>query len=201
MISVEECKYYEWLGRFFTGIGDAVELGPWLGRSTVHIVRGLQRSRAFRGRKLHVIDDFIWRSSWMDGHYPEAPPPDRASFRPLFEHHVQDVLAHVAVAEQRICETGENGHLPPLSWAAGPIEVAYIDCGRTRDVNEAWFAVLTPWFVPGQTLVVMQDWQTYRETPIQPYNETKRFTDGKGAALELIHELRAGQTGTFLWRG
>jgi hypothetical protein len=46
----------------------------------------------------------------------------------------------------------------------------------------------------------MQDGQTHRETPVQPYNETKRFTDGKGAALELFHDLRAGQVGTFLWR-
>lgn len=201
MISVEECKYYAWLGRFFTGAGEVIELGPWLGRSTVHIVTGLRRSRPFRGRKLHVVDDFVWRSSWMDRHYPGSPPADGECFRPLFERHAEAVLGDVAVAQQRICEAEGNGHVPALSWSAGPIELLYVDCGRTLEVNEAWFAVLSPWFIVDRTLIVMQDWQTYRETPIQPYNQTKRFTDGKGASLELVHELRAGCVGTFLYRG
>jgi predicted O-methyltransferase YrrM len=70
MISPEECKYYRWLGRFFTGAGAVVELGPWLGCSTVHILAGLERSPGFRDRRLHVFDDFVWRSSWMDRHLP-----------------------------------------------------------------------------------------------------------------------------------
>ena len=52
MITEEETKYYYWLGQFFKGIGEAVELGCWLGRSTFFILGGLQRSPSFRGKKL-----------------------------------------------------------------------------------------------------------------------------------------------------
>jgi hypothetical protein len=202
MISPEECKYYRWLGRFFTGAGAVVELGPWLGCSTVHILAGLERSPGFSDRRLHVFDDFVWRSSWMDRHLPATPPPaDGACFQPLFERNMGPLLARLVVTRRRL-GAGDPAHpLPPLVWSDGPIELVYVDCGRTFEVNEAWYAALAPSFIPGTTVVVMQDWQTHKETPVQPYNETKRFTDAKGGALELIHELRSGQVGTFLFRG
>jgi hypothetical protein len=34
MVSPEECQYYKYIGRFYSGRGALVELGPWLGRST-----------------------------------------------------------------------------------------------------------------------------------------------------------------------
>jgi len=201
MISPEECKYYRWLGRFFTGAGAAVELGPWLGRSTLHIVAGLERSPGFRGRRLHVFDDFVWRSSWMDGYFTGTPPADGACFQSLFERNLGSTVARVVVRRCRFGDAEHGEAAPPLTWTNGPIELLYIDCGRTYAVNQAWYETLAPSFVPGTTVVVMQDWQTYKEIPAQPYNETKRFTDAKGAALELIHELRGGQVGTFLFRG
>jgi hypothetical protein len=47
----------------------------------------------------------------------------------------------------------------------------------------------------------MQDWQLYKEQPPQPWNQTKQFTDSKGAALELVHELRDGAVGAFRFHG
>jgi hypothetical protein len=47
----------------------------------------------------------------------------------------------------------------------------------------------------------MQDWQLYKEQPPKWYNQTKEFTDSKGSALELVHELADGNAGTFLYRG
>jgi hypothetical protein len=47
----------------------------------------------------------------------------------------------------------------------------------------------------------MQDWQLYKEQPPQPWNQTKEFTDSKGAALELVHELCDGAIGAFRFHG
>lgn len=38
MISEEECRYYCYIGKFYSGKGEVVELGPWLGRSTFYIL-------------------------------------------------------------------------------------------------------------------------------------------------------------------
>ncbi|MDO9060875.1 MAG: hypothetical protein Q7U92_17905, partial [Bradyrhizobium sp.] len=38
MISEEEGQYYEYIGRLYRGHGEVIELGPWLGKSTRHII-------------------------------------------------------------------------------------------------------------------------------------------------------------------
>ncbi len=201
MITTEEKRYYVWVGRYFSGAGEAVELGPWLGCSTCHILTGLLSNGAFRGRQLHVYDDFVWRSAWMDGKYDgQDRPSNGGDFEPLFHAYMRDLSEHVVVEKRKIAPAAENASLPEISWNGAPIELLYVDCGRTWDSNEAWWRLLSPSFIPGRTLIMMQDWQTYKEEPRQPYNQTKEFTESKGNALELIHELRFGDLATFLFK-
>src|SRR5262249_9380154 len=94
-----------------------------------------------------------------------------------------------------------NEALPQLEWKGGAIEIIYIDCGRTIEANEAWWRIFASHFIPGRTLVIMQDWQLWKGQPPQWDNQTKECTDSKRAALELIHELRDGCIATFLYRG
>ena len=92
MTSDEEAQYYEYIGTLYEGFGAAVELGPWLGKSTRHIIRGLRGSPQFNNKKLFIFDDFIWRKSWMDRHAPEhLRLPNHSDFRALFESFVKDI--------------------------------------------------------------------------------------------------------------
>ena len=202
VISEEEKKYDEYVSRFYSGAGAAVELGPWLGCSTWHLLRGLTKNPAFSGRKLVVFDDFIWRSWWMDSKVEEK---DRvgpfASFRPVFERYTASLAHLMDVRQCKIANAEGNEHLPALSWNDGPIELLLVDCGRTIHVNQAWYDALSPHFIPNRTLVMMQDWRTYFELPARHINQTKQFTDGLGGALELVHELEDAGLATFLFRG
>ena len=63
MITHEEAQYYTYLGSFYEGRGRAVELGPWLGASTQHIVLSLANNPKFAGAQL-MFDDFTAR---LDG--------------------------------------------------------------------------------------------------------------------------------------
>jgi FkbM family methyltransferase len=202
MITDEEKRYFRWIGRSYAGAGALVELGPWLGCSTHHIVAGLERSPAFAGRRLHVYDDFVWRCSWMDGYYDLADRPENhGDFRPIFDRYAAPIADRIAADKVKFVDYDGNQALPQLEWKGGAIEIIYIDCGRTIEANEAWWKIFAPHFVAGRTLVIMQDWQLWKEQPPQWYNQTKEFTDSKGAALELIHELRDGCIATFLYRG
>jgi hypothetical protein len=202
MITDEEKRYFRWIGRTFTGEGAVVELGPWLSCSTHHIVAGLERSRELAGRRLHVYDDFVWRSAWMDGYYalPDRPG-NHEDFRPIFERYAAPLAGRLDVEKVKLADYDGNESLPLLEWRGGPVELIYVDCGRTFEANEAWWRIFSPHFVPGKTLVIMQDWQLYKEQPPQPWNQTKQFTDSKGAALELVHELRDGAVGAFRYHG
>jgi hypothetical protein len=197
MIIDEEARYYEYLGTLYEGRGAAIELGPWLGKSTRHIVRGLRKTPRFK--RLYVFDDFIWRSSWMDQYVSkDLRPPNHATFRDIFECFIKDDTASLQVSTAKIVDYEGNEHLPKIAWNGQPIEVMYIDCGRTFEVNEAWYRTFSPSFIPNVTLLVMQDWGTHRERLRLPYNQTLRFTRAH-PEIELIHELSDGMIATFLY--
>ena len=202
MVTDEEIQYYLWLGSLYTGLGHAVELGPWLGRSTTFILDGLKRSSHFKGRRLFAYDDFVWRASFMNDYVPSAERlAEGADFLPIFQRYTSDYRDMIHVEACRILLEDRNQHVPPLAWDKGPVEFLFVDCGRTYLGNHAWFDVFRPSFVPGVTVIVMQDWRTHREVPRKPYNHTLQFTEFLDEYLELIHETRKGGIGTFLWRG
>lgn len=201
MISEEEGQYYEYIGRLYRGLGEAIELGPWLGKSTRHIIRGLDKNPEFLGRQLHVFDDFVWRSSWMNRHIGDREQlPNHADFRHLFEKYAHGIRQRLAVTRGKIVDYDGNQELAQISWSGAPIEIMYIDCGRTLQVNEAWYRIFSPGLIPDISLLIMQDWRTHRERPRLSYNETYWFTAAH-PELEIVHEVKDGGIATFLYRG
>ena len=201
MITDEEAQYYEYIGALYEGHGEAIELGSWLGKSTRHIIRGLHKSSNFANKTLHVFDDFVWRSSWMDAYAAkDLCPPNHADFRPIFEQFVREILSDLTVKRGQLADYDGNEHLPRIEWDGRPIEIMYIDCGRTTEVNEGWFEIFSPSFIPDMTLLIMQDWRTHRERPRLAYNQTLWFTMAH-PEMELVHELQHGGIATFLYRG
>lgn len=203
MLTPAEKRYYAYITRFFSGVGAVVEVGTWLGLSTTHIVRGLLANPMFSGT-LHCFDDFVWRSSWMDrwliGTGLEAPA-DLESFEHLFREQTREIAPHIRVTRARLAGDSTNSQVPALQWSDGPIELCFIDCGRSLEVNEAWYRALSPHFIPRRTLLVLQDWQNHKAVPEIYWENMKIFTDSKQSSLELIHEVRRAGIGTFLYCG
>lgn len=203
MLTPEERLYYAYISRFYSGLGEVVELGPWLGHSTVVIAEALRGHPEFHGRKLFVYDDFVWRKSWM---LPAVAgmrvrtPEDHESFQPLFEQYVAQVRPLVSVHRGKFADFDGNGHVPPASWDRGPIELIYVDCGRELGVNEGWWRVFSPSFIVDRTLIVMQDWRHFSRVPELYWENTKLFTDSHAGELSLVHETRGGAIATFIYR-
>ena len=194
MVSHEECQSLLLHRSFLSGRGEVVELGPWLGRSTLFIVAGLEADPNLAGRKLHVFDDFVWRSAWIDKSYPYPDcPANHASFMHIFERYTEPVRALLNVERTRFIDYDGNERVPLLTWNGKPIELCYVDCyGRTFAANEAWFSLLSPFFIRDRTLMVLQVRGTHKEIPRMWFNQLKQFVDSKGNRLELVHELRPG---------
>ncbi len=201
MISDEETQYYEYIGAVYEGRGEAIELGPWLGKSTRHIMRGLDQNPKFAGKKLHVFDDFIWRSSWMDPYVSEQDKvTNHADFRPIFEKYTQELHSRLSVSRARISDYDGNEAVPRIHWNGDPIELMYIDCGRTVQANEGWWKIFSPCFIPDVSLLIKQDWRLHRELPRLAYTQTHSFT-ATHPELDLVHEVQDGGIATFLYRG
>jgi hypothetical protein len=202
MISMEEMQYYSYIGAFYAGIGHAVEIGPWLGASTQYIVRSLAKNPNFTNRKLYVIDDFVWRAEWMNSYVSDDEKlPNHACFRHLFDNYTSEIRHLLSVKRAKLTDYDGNDRVEQFSWDQGLIEFLYVDCGRTIVANEAWYKHLHQKFIPGRTLLMMQDWRLHRERPRKWYNQTLLFTESKGSELELLHEVSKGGLATFLFVG
>jgi hypothetical protein len=204
MLTESEKKYYCYIAAFYSGWGEIVELGPWLGLSTFYVASSLLANSHFNNRKLYVFDDFTWRTSWMDKWLVGTniiPPGNHASFQQIFESQLGDLMKDIIVQRRKICDYDGNENLPTLEWHGGPIEVLVVDCGRSLAVNEAWWTIFSSSFVPDKTLIIMQDWQNHKRVPEVFWENTKIFTDSKGQQLDLIHEVKNAGIATFLYRG
>lgn len=204
MLTKSEKQYYTYLMPFYSGKGEVVEIGCWLGQSTWFLFNALEKNPNFGDKKLHVFDDFTWRASamdkWLKGLDLQAPE-DRGSFLPLFEEQMKDFADRLEVKQRKISDYRGNEHLETISWSGEPIEIIVIDCGRLLEVNDAWWKVFEPSFIPDTTLIVMQDWQNYKRVPELFWENMKIFTDSKLEKLDLIHEVAYGATATFVYRG
>jgi hypothetical protein len=200
MITHEETQYYEYIGNLYQGHGEAIELGPWLGKSTRHIIRGLDKNPNFIGKQLYVFDDFVWRS-YMNPYFTDnLNQPNHSDFRHLFEEYVREIGSRLNVNKGKIVDYDGNENVPQIEWNGAPIEIMYIDCGRHLPVNEAWYRIFSPNLIPGMSLLIMQDWRTHRERPRRAYNETDRFTAAH-PELKIVHEVKGGNIATFLYQG
>jgi hypothetical protein len=202
MVSREEAQYYEYISGFYSGAGEAVEFGPWLGRSTFHIASSLRRNPLFEGHKLHVFDDFVWRPEWMNSYVPAKKRLTRhADFLHLFQEYTAPVRNDLQVTKCRFAPYDGNEALPVFSWNGKKIEMLFVDCGRTLEGNNAWYSIVKKHLISNQTLIFLQDWGTHREVPLKFYNQMHMFTGLIADELEIVHEVRDGTLAAFLYRG
>ena len=201
VLTREEIQYYHYITEFFTGEGEVVELGPWLGLSTHHLISSLTKNPNFNEKQLHVYDDFIWRSNWMDQHLnvKEELPGNYQDFFHLFTKSTHSIKEKIRVNKGKFSNAPGNEHIAQIEWLGSPIEMIIVDCGRTFKVNEGWYKIYSKYFIPGKTLIIMQDWRLHRQRPRKPFNQTLQFTE-MHPELDMIHEICNGGTATFLYK-
>lgn len=201
MLAQEDIQYYHYISRYYTGQGEVVELGPWLGLSTHHLMVSLSDNPAFHGRSIHVFDDFIWRSGWMDQYVKEEDRVlgNHQDFSAMFNKYASRIAGKLRIYKAKVAHCDGNEHVPVAEWDGKPIELIVVDCGRTLAANQGWYDIFSPAFIPGKTLVVMQDWRLHRERPRKSYNQTLLFTEAN-PRLHLVHEVTDGGVAAFIFR-
>ena len=145
MITPQERNYYHWLASSIgKDAGNIVELGVWLGASTAALSAGLD------GQTIHCFDQFDWEEldNWKSGiHLSEGD-----DFSGIFLDNMKRVGANVRVT---------RANLYDFTWTDGDIDLIVIDLGKYA--NELAYALMVfgPRFVPGKTIIVLQDYQYF----------------------------------------
>lgn len=179
LVSEAECRYLYWLtSRGHTGAGAVVEVGPWLGLSTLHLAAGL-RDAGFPAA-LHCYDQFVWRGDHVRKNLIPLRRGD--DFQPYFERNLRPLYPGLRVT---------RSELRHLVWADGPIEILFLDAPKHL-IDLSWaLAALGPSPVPGLSLLVMQDFLH------PPAYALPAVLSRLGECLRPLHVVQGGSTVGF----
>lgn len=182
MVSPPERRYLYWLtSRGYAGAGAVVELGPWLGRSTIHLAMGL-RENGYHD-VLHSYDRFIWDA--LQGTKASLPLQPGDDFQPYFERHVRPIYPQIQVHRQ---------DLHQAVWSGEPIEILFMDAPKRLPMIGSTLAAFGPSLIPGTSVIVMQDYLHFASYAIAVVMCTL------GDCLEPIHVVVGGSTVTMAVR-
>lgn len=157
MVSFEERRFLRWYAeKQFTGAGQIVDLGCWLGASTLPLLEGLAQNSnpATKQRKVYAYDRFIWEG-WMP----------LAGFGSLYsdgQSFVQEFRK--AVASWKDSVVVQEGDLTKLAWTGNQIEFLFIDAMKSWELARAICINFFPSLIPGVSLLVQQDFNHFYES-------------------------------------
>jgi hypothetical protein len=151
MLSDRERGLLYWLARnYFTGAGRIVDAGCFLGGSTVALAAGLRdRPRRPHHELIVSYDRFQIEDYTLEAFAPYLPSTGvGSSFREAFNHNVAS-FGDGEVREGDICTLG---------WSGEPIEILFLDVVKTWDVHEVVWTQFFPCLIPGQSIILQQDY-------------------------------------------
>ncbi len=152
MLSTAERALLYWLARdYYTGAGEIVDGGCFLGGSTLSLARGLiDGGHATERAHIHVYDLFA-SDPYMIEHYLKPLGINCAngeSFRPVFDANTRAVASLLRVNQGDICQIG---------WTGEPIEIMFIDISKHWSINDMLLTDFFPCLIPGRSVVIQQD--------------------------------------------
>lgn len=153
MTTPNEQAYFEWYARqLYTGRGAIVDLGCWLGSTTIPLARGLRANPTVG--TIHAYDQFVWER-WMAGTGAGASidpqPRPGESFEAAFRRRIAPwselVVTHAA-------------DLTTEAWHGGTIEFLLVDAMKSWELSDAISGAFYPSLLPGGYLL-HQDFAHY----------------------------------------
>jgi Methyltransferase domain len=152
MLTGEEGRLLRWVTEcYFSGAGAICELGTFLGGSTARLAYGLSKNANTSNKKIQCFD----RYECAEHHKQQLlyqhgiKPFDGVDILPISK---QMLAAFADYIEFNKCD------ILDAYWDNGPIEVLFIDIAKTRQTNDHVMATFFPHLIPGQSLVIQQDY-------------------------------------------
>ena len=149
MLYEDERRYLTWLTKSqYQGWGAIVDLGCWLGCSTVCMAEGLRQSG--KQGKVAAFDLFEWDPGYMAQDAPGVQLPYGGDFMPEF---------HRLTAPWKDRIAAEKVDLFGYRWERGPIEILFVDAAKSWGLLNHILRGFADAIVPGKTRIVFQDYR------------------------------------------
>ncbi len=176
-----EARFLYWLvSKAYRGKGSIVEIGTWLGKSTVHLAAGI-RDSGIKGC-IHSFDRFIWGGAG-DNKKAGFELPNGSDFMPVFLEYIEPLKDYVKV---------EKADFNEMSWKQSDnVEILFLDAPKSGYHLSICLDKFKDFLLPEMSLLVMQDYQ-------HPFSyELPLIVDGLRNKLELCHAVQSGGTASF----
>ena len=149
--SIEQTYFEEYTKAIYTGAGEIVDLGCWLGSTTIPLARGLVANPRAGRHTIHSYDQFVW-DTWMDdcvrGTDIEGKFKAGDSFLDEFRKRTAPWTDRVRVHAGDLCEIG---------WNNDAIEFLLVDAMKSWPLAAATVRSFFSSLMPGISLVLQQD--------------------------------------------
>jgi hypothetical protein len=152
MIVAQECDWFRtYAADTYKGAGAIVDLGCFMGSTSICLAQGLSANRAAKTAKIHAYDRFLWEDwmkLWWEAKGLPAPALEGDSFLPEF-------LKQTLPWKDQIIVHPED--LAVSSWNSGPIEFLLVDCMKSSELAESIARNFFRFLMPGKSYVAHQD--------------------------------------------
>lgn len=155
MLSEEEQRLLVWLTRDYAqGVGEVCDLGCFLGGSTARLAVGA--ANAGLSAHVHAFDHFTIQDDLKEKYlYPTGIP-----------RFAGDNMIHLSKQYLRPWQDRvifHPGDIRDAEWGGSPIEILFIDAGKTPGSTDRIAELFMPFLIPGRSIVVQQDYQHWRQ--------------------------------------
>ena len=166
-----------------------VEVGSWLGAGTAQLLLGAGERRRTREVAVHTYD--LWRA-YRDSRAKAAMFGVRLSWQ-------EDTLPRVRRSLEPFGVPVEfhRGDIRKAGWNDGPISVYVDDAAKTPALFAHVLRTFGPSWMPGETVVVLMDYDHWKRTGIAGHRCQKHFIESNRNCFEPIACRSAG---VFLYK-
>ena len=149
----------QWLRKYaaqrYGGLGAIVDLGCFVGGTTIALAEGLALNRKAQGQQIHAYDLFTWNEgyeAWAKGSELGGRFRPSESFLPEFLKRTEQWRDHIVVHRE---------DLRAASWSGESIEFLYIDAMKAPQVASAIASNFFPHLIPRKSYIAHQDYPHY----------------------------------------
>lgn len=201
MLSSAERALLYWLARdYYTGVGEIVDGGCFVGGSTLSLGHGLiDGGHRHDHPRIHVYDLFA-SDPYMIEHYLQPlgiTSTQGESFRPVFDANTRAVTALLHVNQGDICQ---------IRWTGQPIEILFIDISKHWSINDILLSDFFPCLIPGRSVVIQQDfvfewcpWLAVTMEYLADYFEYLDFVEYNTTIYRYTHPIPREMLEVKLW--
>jgi hypothetical protein len=153
----EQIFLQDYAQNIYSGQGEIIDLGCWLGSATISLAKGLEINRrvALKYKRIHAYDLFIWNQymeKTVKGTSLEAQYQPGDSFLEEFTCRISPWSPSIKVYPGDVTEIGWNG---------GAIEYLFVDAMKSWDLTKNIFLNFYPHLMPMTSLVHYNDFAHY----------------------------------------